>query len=53
MSDQSRPYHFQALFEAAFRDYERQTGKTLADQPLSEKLQSCDSVDSVNVVLRE
>jgi hypothetical protein len=53
MSDQSRPSHFQVLFEAAFRDYENQTGKKLANHPLAEKLQSCDSVESVTAVLRE
>jgi len=53
MSDQSGPSHFQELFEAAFRDYEKQTGKTLANHPLAEKLQSCDSVESVTAVLRE
>ncbi len=53
MSDQSRPSHFQTLFEAAFRDYENQTGKTLANHPLAEKLQSCDSVESVTAVLCE
>jgi hypothetical protein len=50
MSDQSGPSRFQELFEAA---YERQTGKTLANHPLAEKLQSCDSVESVAAVLRE
>jgi hypothetical protein len=53
MIDQSGPSHFQALFEAAFRDYEMQTGKTLANHPLAEKLQNCDSVESVTAVLRE
>ena len=53
MSDQSGPSQFQALFEAAFRDYERQTGQTLANHPLAEKLQSCNSVESVTTVLRE
>jgi hypothetical protein len=53
MSDQSGPSHFQALFEAAFRDYEKQTGKTLANHPLAEKLQSCHSVESVTAVLLE
>jgi hypothetical protein len=53
MSDQSGPSHFQELFEAAFRDYENQTGKTLANHPLAEKLQSCDSVESVTAVLRK
>jgi hypothetical protein len=53
MSEQSGPSHFRALFEAAFRDYENQTGKTLANHPLAEKLQSCDSVEPVTAVLRE
>jgi hypothetical protein len=53
MNDQSGPSHFQGLFEAAFRDYEKQTGKALADHPLAEGLQSCDSVETVTAVLRE
>jgi hypothetical protein len=53
MSDQSGQSHFQSLFEAAFRDYEKQTGKTLANHPLAEKLQSCDTIESVTAVLRE
>ena len=53
MSDQLGSSHFQVLFEAAFRDYEEQTGKTLANHSLAEKLQSCDSVESVTAVLRE
>jgi hypothetical protein len=52
MSDQSGPSHFQALLEAAFRDYEQQTSQTLANHPLAEKLQSCNSVESVTDVLR-
>ena len=52
MSDQSGPSHFQELFEAAFRNYENQTGKALANHPLAEKLQICDSVESVIAVLR-
>jgi hypothetical protein len=53
MSDQSALAPFEAIFEAAFRDYESQTGKTLTNHPLAEKLQSCDSVESVTAVLRE
>ncbi|KAN0116571.1 hypothetical protein V8E52_005715 [Russula decolorans] len=48
-----QPHHSHALFEAAFRDYEKQTGKTLANHPLAEKLQSCHSVESVTTVLLE
>jgi hypothetical protein len=53
MSDQSGSFRFQELLETAFRDYEVQTGKALANHPLAEKLQSCDSVESVTAVLRE
>jgi hypothetical protein len=53
MSDQSGPSRFQELIEAAFRDYEKQTGKTLANHPLAEKLQIFDSVESVTAVLFE
>jgi hypothetical protein len=52
MSDPSGPSHFRELFEAAFRAYEIQTGKTVANHPLAEKLRSCDSVESVAAVLR-
>jgi hypothetical protein len=52
MSDPSGQSHFfRELFEAAFRDYETQTGKALANHPLAEKLQSCDSVESVTALL--
>ena len=53
ITDLSGPSHFQELFEAAFRDYETQTGKSLTNHPLAEKLQSCDSVESVTALLRE
>jgi len=53
MSDHSGLSNFQELFEAAFRDYGKQTGKALANHPLAEKLQSCDTVESVTAVLRE
>jgi fungal STAND N-terminal Goodbye domain len=53
MTDRSRSTHLQALFEAALQDYQNQTGIALADHPLAEKLQSCDSVESVATVLRE
>ncbi len=53
MSDQPGPFRFHALFEAAFRDYEKQTGKKLVNHPLAERIQNCDSVESVIAVLRE
>ena len=53
MSDHSGSYSFHALFESALQDYERQTGIPLADHPLAEQLQDCQSVESVTALLRE
>jgi hypothetical protein len=54
MSDQPGLSRFQKLFEITFRDYEKQTGKTLVNHPLAaERLQNCGSVESVIDVLRE
>jgi hypothetical protein len=53
MSDQSGSSSFQALFESALQDYEKQTGIALANHPLAEQLQSCQSADSVTAVLQE
>jgi hypothetical protein len=53
MTDQSGSSHLQVLFEAAVQDYQKQTGIALAEHPLAEQLQSCDSVESVTAVLRE
>jgi hypothetical protein len=53
MSDHSVLPHLNVLFEAALRDYERQTGITLAEHPLAERLQECDSVESITAVLYE
>jgi len=53
MADQSQSSHFRLLFESALQDYQIQTGTTLPNHPLAEKLQYCDSVDSVTAVLQE
>jgi hypothetical protein len=53
MSDPSPSSHFRGLFEAALQDYEKQTGTPLANHPLAEQLQECDSVDAINTVLQE
>jgi len=52
MSDQSAS-RFQVLLEAALHDYEKQTGVVLAQHPLAERLQNCDSVESVTSILHE
>ena len=53
MTDQSGSSHLQVLFEAALEEYGKQTDITLAEHPLAEELQNCDSVESVTAVLRE
>ena len=54
MSDQSRSSHLHVLFEAALEDYKQQTGIELAKPPLAERLQDCNSVESVvAAILRE
>ena len=53
MDDQSGSSRSQALFEVALTDYEKKTGIALDKHPFAEQLQSCDTVESVTVVLRE
>jgi hypothetical protein len=53
MSGQSGSTRLQVLFETALQDYQRQTGIALAEHPLAEQLQNCDSVESITTILRE
>jgi hypothetical protein len=53
MSDQPASSHLQVLLDAALRDYEKKTGIALAKHPLADRLQNCDSVESVTAVLHE
>jgi hypothetical protein len=53
MSDHSPSPHLKALFEAALQHYETQTGIALPKHPLAERLQECDSVESITAVLFE
>jgi hypothetical protein len=53
MSDQSGSSHLRVLFEAALEDYKQQTGIELAKHPLAERLQDCNSVESVTAIIRE
>ena len=41
------------LFEAALQDYETMTGIVLAKHPLAERLQECQSIESITAVLHE
>jgi hypothetical protein len=52
-SQNSQSSRFRVLFESALQDYQNQTGTTLANHPLAEKLQNCNSVESVTDVLQE
>ena len=53
MGDYSTSSHLQVLFDVALHDYQKQTGIALAEHPLAEKLQKCDSVESITAVLCE
>ena len=47
--------NFQAIFDAALKDYTKKTGKDLydLDHPLASKLDSCDSPDSILDIFQE
>ena len=53
MTDQSGSSHLCVLIGAALEDYKQQTGIELAKHPLAERLQDCNSVESVTAILRE
>ncbi len=53
MGDQSRLSRFQVLFGSALQDYEKQTGTTLANHPLAQQFQICQSVESTTALLQE
>ena len=53
MSDHSASSHLNVLLGAALKDYETQSGISLHEHPLAERLQYCHSVDSIAVVLHE
>ena len=44
---------FKAIFDAALNEYSRKTGKDIGSDPLTAKLQSCESPDEVHGVLQE
>jgi len=53
MGDPSQSSRFRLLFESALQEYQKQTGTTLVNHPIAEKLQDCDSIESVTAVLQE
>jgi len=52
-SETSSSSNYQLIFDNALAAYKTKTGKDLASDPLLRRLESCDSPDSVLVVLRE
>ena len=44
---------FQDLFNDALQNYQNQTGTKLIGHPLTKKLESCDSADSIIAILQE
>jgi len=53
MSSQSGSSRFQSLFESALQDYEQKTNIKLAEHPLAETLEKCDSVVDIIALLQE
>ena len=53
MSNHSGLSPFQTLFESALLDYEKQTGIPLANHPLAEQFQNCQTVELVTALLQE
>ena len=44
---------FQAIFDAALREYRQKTGKDIATEPLTAKLLRCDSSEAILRILQE
>jgi STAND-like protein len=53
MSRPSGSSRLRELFEAALVEYEQQTGIDLAKHPFADRLQDCNSVEDITVLLRE
>lgn len=45
--------YFEGIFNAAVREYEKQTGTKFTKHPLAEKLLACNSADSITDILEE
>jgi hypothetical protein len=52
MSHQSGSSDFWVLFKSALQDYQKQTGITLAEHPMAQRFQNCDSVESITALLQ-
>ena len=45
--------HFQTIFEAAIKSYQKQTKKDLIKHPLASQLQDCDSTNAILAILQD
>jgi hypothetical protein len=53
MTDQSVSSRFRAIFELALEDYEIKTKISLVEHPLSQKLETCQSIESTTALLQD
>ena len=53
MTHQSESARLRAFFEPALQAYEKKTGVSLAQHPLSIKLQNCDSVEAITGLFQD
>ena len=52
MGDQSGSIRYRALFESALKTYEKETGITLVDHPLSVHLRTCENVEAISTLVQ-
>ena len=45
--------NFRILFDAALQDYKDKTGNSLTDHPIARQLETCESVNSITIILQE
>ena len=53
MNQPSPSSYFQDLYNAALKDYENETGTKLVEHPLAKRLETCESPESLTIVLQE
>ena len=53
VASSSSESHFQAIFQAALKTYQKQTKKDLLAHPLVSQLQDCDSTTAILAILQD
>ena len=53
VASNSSESHFQAIFQAALKTYQKQTKKDLLAHPLASQLQDCDSTTAILAILQD